>query len=158
MPTTPTGNFALTLYNLATLVASSATFRATVAAADVAAARAYVYWLGDTAPADTTPAYAAIRLQEGWQASMEQSGGGAHWHTMPLRLFFQRRDDANDDATERQIKFWNWIGAVVAEMEALSKTAGYLYVTSFRLSGHKLSDPTEQGAVYQQCTFDVQVN
>lgn len=156
MSTTPTGNFALTLFNLATLVCSSATFRATVGAADVAAARAFVYSLGAVAPADTIAAYASLRIAEGWQSSMDQSGGGAHWHRMPLRLFFQRADAADDDAAERQVKFWNWIGAVVAEMEALAKTEGYLYVTELRLSGYKISDPAEESP-YQQCTFDVQV-
>lgn len=156
MPTTPTGNFALTLDNLKTLVASSSTFQATVGAATATAARDHVYDLGAPAPADTTAAYAAIRLVEGWQSSMDQSGGGSSWHSMPLRLFFQRADDDEDNATERAVKFWNWVGAVIAEMEALAKTAGYLYVTGLRLSGHKISDPAES-AVYQQCTFDVQV-
>ena len=159
MPTTATGNFAATLYNLETLVCSSATFRTAVSAADVAAARSYVFWLASVPPdANTTKPWAWIKLKEGWEASAESSGGGGFWHRMPLSLFIQRPDLTADltDVKERQIKFWNFIGAVVSEMEALAKTSSYLWVTSISLSDHMLSDPKEAYA-YQQAIFDVKV-
>lgn len=158
MPTTATWNFALTVYNLETLICNSAAFRTEVSAATVDAARASVHWMGSTtAPEPGESAFAWIRLKEGWTSSMDASGGGAHWHEMPLELLFERPDDVADDAKERQIKFWNWIGTVVSQMEALAKTSGYLWVTKMTLSRHVQHEPDAEGKPYQQAVFDVQV-
>lgn len=159
MPTTATGNFAATLYNLETLVCGSSTFQTAVGAADAAAARAFVYWLASSPPsADTTKPWVWLKLKESWEARAESSGGGGFWHRMPLMLFVQRPDATGDlsDVKERQIKFWNFVGSFIADMEALAKTSGYLWVTGFTLVDHVLSDPKESYA-YQQAMFDVQV-
>jgi hypothetical protein len=161
MPTTPTGNFALVIKNLETLICSSTTFQTGVGVATVDAARDKVYWLGDdnAVPDEGASTFAWIRLREGWTAQMDASGGGAHWHQMPLEVMFERPDADADatDAKERQIKFWNWIGAVIAEMEALAKTGGYLWVTRLNLSRHTVGEPQPGKPSYQQAVFEVQV-
>lgn len=158
MPTTATGNFAAVVYNLETLICNSAAFRTEVGAADVAEARDSVYWLGESAPPDEgTETMAWIRLKENWQASMDASGGGAHWHQMPLEIMFERPDVEADDAKERQIKFWNWIGSVISQMEAVAKTGGYLWVSRLTLARHSVGEPQQGKSPFQQAVFDVQV-
>lgn len=158
MPTTATGNFALPVYNLEMLICNSAAFRTEVGAADAEAARASVLWLGDSEPPDEgSETFAWIRLKEGWASQMDASGGGAHWHRMPLEIMFERPDAAGDDAKERQIKFWNWIGTVISEMEALAKTAGYLWVTGLTLQRYVVGEPQPGKSPFQQAVFDVQV-
>lgn len=154
MPTTATGPFAGPLWNLQELICASAAFRTQVAAADATAARAYVYWL-DGSPADNVTSWAWIKLKEGWQG--EFKGEGAFWNTMPLQVLFQRPDVKEDDVKERQIKFWNWIGSVVAQMQALAGTGTYLNVTRFNLSDHTMADPQDNQGLFQQAFFDVQV-
>ena len=154
MPTTATGPFAGPLYNLQELICASAAFRTQVGAASAAAARAYVYWL-DGNPAANVTSWAWIKLREGWQG--EFKGEGAFWNVMPLQIVFQRPDVKTDDEKERQIKFWNWIGTVIAEMQALAGTGTYLNVSSFTLNDHTLADPRDDAGLFQQALFDVRV-
>lgn len=166
MSTTPTGNYALTLYNLETLLCSSATWQTLCGVATAEAARDFVVWTGAEPPAARP--WAWLRLKEGAASRMESSGGGADWHSMPLEMLIEI-DDAAPGAgvderqaaysKERQIVFLNRIGAIVSEMEALSKTGGYLWVTSMTMTSHLLSDPQESATMgrFQQARFDVQV-
>ena len=80
MPTTATGNFALTVQNLETLLCKSATWRTLCGAASVDAARAYVFWTGaEPTASGSLPRrpLAWIRLKEGASSLMQASGGGA---------------------------------------------------------------------------------
>lgn len=171
MSTTPTGNFALTLRNLETLLCSSTTWQTACGVATVDAARDYVFWTGAqpvTSGGIPRRPLAWLRLKEGASSQMQSSGGGAEWHQIPLEMLIELADTAPDSGTdehdpayakERQIVFLNKLGAIVAEMEALAKTAGYLWVTGFVLSRHSLSDPQESATmgIYQQALLDVQV-
>lgn len=157
MPTTtPTGNFAATLYNLETLICSSATFRTAVGASTVDGARARVYWLADLPGDDAARPFAWIQLGQGWEAKTDASGPAGFWHTMQLRVMFEREDDQADTKKERQIKFWNFVGAVIGEMEAVAKGSGQLWVTAFTLADHSISAEQEKD-LYQQAVFDVKV-
>lgn len=153
--TTATGNLSATLYNLETLLASSATFRTGAGAADVAAARSFIHWLADAPPANQS-VWAWIKTKEGWKAD-SQGSGNSFWVTMPLQILVQRADDDEDTAKERQIKFLNWLGAVVSEMLALAGTGGYLHVTSLTISNTMLSDDHDPDGPYQQAMLDVQI-
>lgn len=155
MSTTPTGNIALTLANLETLLASSATFRTSVAAADVAAAKAFIFWLAD-APASSIRTFGWIKTKDGWRAE-SQSGSNNFWKTMPLQILLQRADAEADGPKERQVKFLNWLGAVVDEMLALAGTSSYLHVTSLTIANTMMSDDNDEQAPYQQALVDVQI-
>lgn len=161
MTTAATGNFALTLENLEILIAASATFQTACGitegdtAAKLAAARTRVYWPGQNLDATQRP-FAWIKLNEGWEATNEDTGGAGFVPKMPLQILFEREADKNDDPKERMVKFLNFLGAVIQEMQALAKTDGYLYVTSFVVTGYYQSDPDENEC-YDQAQVEVRV-
>ena len=69
MSTTATGNFALTVSNLETLLCNSATWQSLCGVVSADAARAFVYWLGagptrPSADAPPTRPFAWIRLKD----------------------------------------------------------------------------------------------
>jgi len=172
MPTTATGNFALVVQNLETLLVNSTTWQTLCGAASADAARANVYWLG-AAPtrADDDPPtrpMAWIKMGDGWTAEMEHSGGGANYHRFGLELLIELDDtepgagtglDDKDFAKERIVIFLNQLGLIIAEMEALAKTDGYLHVSQIRMTSHSISDYQEKETegLYQQAVFQIQV-
>lgn len=161
MTTTATGNFALTLENLEILIASSASFQAACgitegdAATKQTAARERVYWPGQNLDAAKRP-FAWIKLNEGWEATNEDTGGAGFVPKMPLQILFERDADKKDAPKERMVKFLNFLGAVIDEMQVLAKTDGYLYVTSFVVTGYYQSDPSEKEC-YDQAQVEVRV-
>ena len=168
MSTTPDGQLAKALVNLESLIAASATFQATVGAANAAAATGAIFWMGEEPEVDT--AHAWIRLLPGTTAEAPWSGGGAYWHKFPFE-FVLFRPDAEDTAIakdddvaarnakhrERIIAFLTFIGKVLREMQALAKTGQYLQVDSFTVTGHMLNDPKED-LRYQMATIGVNVS
>lgn len=165
-----TGNFALTLENLAKLVAASASFRAMVGAADAAAALGYILEAEDVPrelpledavlhpwPAgEFPPAFAWVLIEEGLEIVGEDTGGAGFMPSIPLTLRLVRTAVASESTRERRRRFLNWIGAVQTEMAALAKTDGYLYMTSMRLTDIKTSD-REEDEDYMAAEFAVQV-
>jgi hypothetical protein len=159
-----TGNFALTLQNLEILVASSAAFQREVgatgdAAAKLLAARARVYMPRHKFPDEESEIerpFAWIKWKTGWEGVGEDSGGNGFYHKMPLSLMLEKRISNELDEKDSEIDLLNWIGEVVADMESLAKTEGYLYVTAFVMEEYLVSDETEN-CKYGQAMFEVRV-
>lgn len=150
--TAPAGDLCKRLYNLQSLVAASATFRTSVGAADVAAARDRIYWPTHTFPtveADIERPYAWIQFQKAHTLTCEHSGGGPSQRETPLRVMFEAAYDPEDTEQEQEIKFWNWMGQVLEEMAAVANTEGYLIVNRFVVSEISRSDPKEAGQYFQ---------
>lgn len=162
MATAPTGEFSLLLANLTTLIAKSASFRTGCGittgteAAKQAAAEARVYWPGHALPDPAVRPFAWIRLGDGGEFVGDDTGGAGFYPRMRLRVLFEKDASTDDEAKERHVKFWNWVGAVVAEMQALAKTAGYLEVTGMTLTDAVMSDPREKEA-FDQAEFELRI-
>lgn len=169
MSTTPDGQYAKVLVNLQTLVASSATFQASVGAINAEAAVNAIYWMGMEPPDNMPTPWAWIRLRPGIVGDAPSSGGDGFWHRFPLSIMVYRPDAAgtaiaktdelaarNAKHKERIVAFLSWLGACVREWEALAKTNGHLSVTQFSLELHQLSNETETTR-YQMATIGVQV-
>lgn len=157
MPTTATGPYAATLYNLESLLAASATFKTDIGVGTTEAqARARIYWPGQPEPATIVRPFAVIRLRDGMALTFNHSGAGGGYPTFPLFILLERAYDPADNVKERMIKFLNWVGAIVTDMNAVARTAGYLEVTEFSLSNWQLSDTQEDG-LYLQATIELKV-
>jgi len=149
--TTPTGNFALTLYNLETLIAESSTFRTSVGASSTEEARARIHWPGYDFPNPSAiqRPFAWIRLDTGHEAVSEHTGGGGFSHHMPLEILFEASYDVTDTAKEAEIKFWNWVGGILSDMETLANDDTHLMVHTFVLREIARSDPKEDDRYFQ---------
>lgn len=157
MPTTPTGQFSKTLYNLESLLVASTSFRNEIANGTTeAAARDRVYWPGSTLPDTVLRPLALIRLSEGQSLTFNHSGAGGGYPSFPLFILLERAAVAGDSAKERQLKFLNWVGAVVSEMNTVARTAGYLEVSEFVLAGWMIAGK-EENAVYDQAEIELKV-
>lgn len=156
MPTAATGQFSKAHYNLESLVVASASFRNEIATGTtVADARNRVYWPGAALPANTFPR-ALIRLREGMSLAFQHSGAGGGYPNFPLLILLERKAVATDDHKERILKFLNWVGAVVAEMNQVARTPGYLEVTEIALASIMQSDPNEEEC-YDQAALELKV-
>lgn len=180
--TSPTGEIAKVLWNLAVLVASSSTFQAACGITDqthatallrLQAALARVYWPGAELPDPVARPFAAIRLGTGLELNAPDTGGAGWVPKLPLRVLLERQAVAEDTPQERGVKFWNFAGGVAQDLVTLAKTAvpdeqtapglaayigatGYLYVTKVGMDAELRSAPTEK-AVYDQAHLTVQV-
>lgn len=168
------GNFALALKNLETLIAGSAVFQAMTETADADAARQYIYWPGsDPAVAEEREVkrfiftstqtfcrrpdvYAQIEMGDGWTAEGEDTGGAGFYHRIPLRMILSLNQDKDQSAEARQVEFLNFAGGVIADMEALAKTEGYLMVTSISMDELTMNDPYEH-ETYCEAAFTLGV-
>ena len=156
----PTSDLALLVANLETLIASSATFQAAVGATGdtapdkVAAAKAFVYWIGQAKP-EKRP-FAWIKLKTPVEYSGEHSGGGGFMPSFTLGVYFEMDATAGDGPKDRQIRWLNFLGAVVTDMLLLAKTAGMLFVTHVTVDESTMQDPKEQ-TIYNEGLLTVKV-
>lgn len=157
MPTTPTGPYALAMSYLEDLIVESATFRNSIATGTSKTdARARVYWPGTPEPAPTIWPFAVIRNAEGQSLSFNHSGAGGGYPNYPLTIMLENAASASDTPKERLVKFLNWVGAIVKEMNAVARTPGFLEVTEFVLASWSIAG-NEENKVYDQAVLELKV-
>lgn len=170
MPVTATGDISKTLENLEILVAASSTFQTAVGADDATAARAFVFWPGmdprilpgeDAATYpwefDTFPdVYAWVQISDGAEWLGQDAGPDNFYPSLPLRLVLVQATDATEGVRDQVVRFGNFVGSVVADMQALAKSGSYLQVTRFGLEMLQRSDPSEDDR-YMEARITVQV-
>ena len=172
MTTTPTGNISLTLANLETMIASSETFRTACEAADVDSAKKFIYWPETDPESEADRAektfvlvedrwsfpdcYAIIRLGDGFTERSEDSGGDGFMPEIPLEFLLVKNTNPDVSARERQIVFENFAHAVIADIKALAKTEGYLWITQIAVKSIVMSDPEEADS-YAEAAVEVRV-
>ena len=157
---TPSSDLALLVSNLETLLASSATFQTACgittgdAAAKLLAARAFVHWLGETVPAVRPFAWIKLKLPAGYTG--EASGGGGFMPNFVLQILLELDATAGDSNKDRQVRWLNFVGAIITDMCTLAKTAGMLWMTRLTLEESMMQDPKEATA-YNQAMLEVKV-
>ena len=160
MSTTPTGDLALTLWNLENLIAGSAGFQAEcgittgTVEAKLTAARAFVFWLGEQPPDAKTFAWIRLRNPQTWKR--EDANAGAMMPKLALLLMLERATLKTVEAKERHIQALNFFGAVIEQIKTASGGAGTLAITNLSLDSVKRSDPKEETA-FDQALISVEV-
>lgn len=139
-----TGDTGLALFNLETLIASSAAFRTWTGTANVAAARDRIYY-PDTDDDDVTRPAAFIGAGPSYM--MESKGGGEGSHVDfgggAMGMDFEA-NVTEDDPKDAFNAFANEFDAVIVEMNALAGTSGFLNVRAIRrTAGPARSEPDE---------------
>ena len=155
MAVAPTGSLSKPLYNLQTLIASSATFQTWVGAtgdaeAKLAAARARIYLAAKPGGSAVRP-FAVVG--QGDEREWPGLAGGARNHfgdSGSLLVSFEAdvaEEDQDDDA-DAEMAFLNPVGGVIDDILQLSASGGYLAVTGITLSdGPGRSDPRERDSL-----------
>lgn len=157
MPVTPTGMISLPLDHMRKTIADSAAFRTWVGAADQAAALAKVYPVLTTA---TTPPFAVVDWAENFRR-LKVAGGTRNFFRQEgdLTVLFRGAVNAAHDDADAAYTFLNTVGAILAEMEALAGTAGYLDITGITLvdgPSRPLEDEKQSFADFYQAIYRVE--
>lgn len=148
MPVVPTEMISLPLHYLRLMVADSATFRTWVGAADQAEALARLYLNKETAPIKP---FGVTAWDSNW--GREATSGGARNYfeqAGDLMLMFEDDVAAGLSEADAYYTFTNTVGAILAEMEALAGTAGYLNITSITVE----NGPARPGSDEEQTIGD----
>jgi len=152
----PAGALSLPVYHLQTLVCASGTFQALVGvtsgteAERIAAARAHCYRIAVDEPIPAKRPFALVTQHEDWSQESE-AGGTGHAYTgsgtLYVRFEVDVADADQDDHAAAYQTFANTVGTIIAEMQALAGTAGYLSVHAVELAGPiQRSGPDERAS------------
>jgi len=170
---TPTGIISLPLHYLRLTVAGSSSFQTWVGAEDAAGALAYVFgeeveWGSDTAAADKLGPFAYVAWAENW--ARERYGVGDHnlfaqrgdltlAFRAPIAAAYQNAQDGSDyTGLDAATAFGNTVGAIIAEMEVLAGTAGYLDIATIAMDGtpeRATNDEADSVGHYYQVSFTI---
>lgn len=146
MPVTPTGPFALAVNYAMQTLAASATFQALVGAANQAAALAFIEW-GETDEhnvAQAMPrAYIDVAGENDWE-KVSDTGFLANGRLemvleIPTPALYQGAANRRD----ARVWFYNNLGGILADMQALAGQAGYLNIIKFDEQNTGRADPKE---------------
>jgi len=129
--TTPAGMISLPLKYLRDTVAASSTFQGWVGVANAEEAAERVHYVA------VEGAQMPFALVD-WEANFArraEGGGTRYWFAGEgdLVLVFRAAVSSDDDAGEAAVKFLNKCGGVIADMEAIAGTAGYLDISAIEL-------------------------
>ncbi len=137
--TAATGSISKALANLANSIAGSSTFQGWVGAVTQAAALLSVHFETLTAPAADDGLYTKAELEAlrpyalittaGHTSEVVAGGGGSSYMRSGAMLVrFEQDIDPDDTEADGEVgrKLLNTVGDIVADMETLSGTAGYL--------------------------------
>ena len=128
MAVVASGVLSLPLKYLRDTLAASASFQAWVGAADASAALAKILVVAGT----TTGNYAVVDWADNWQREATAFGARNHFEqTGDLGVLLMQGTIGGRPEDEAAWTFLNTIGAIVAEMEALAGTPGYLDIRRF---------------------------
>jgi len=139
---TPSGHLSLPLKYLRDTVAASSTFQGGVGAANAEEAAEKVYYVAVSGP----EADFAVVDWEANYARRAEAGGSRNWFEGEgdLVLVLRAAVSSEDDAGTAAIKFQNWVGGVLADMEELAGTAGYLDIRAFELMDQPARPETDE--------------
>lgn len=146
MSVNPTGMVSLPLHYLRETIAATSAFQTWTGTANKAAALAYVPVLVDTV--GDLPVCAV-----GWGEGLARSvvAGGTHSHFVQegdLSMLFLGAISGDHDEADAAYTFLNSIGAILADMEELAGTAGYLDIRGFVLDlGPRRANEDEKKAL-----------
>lgn len=148
MAVVPAEMISLPLHYLRLMVADSAAFRTWVGAANQAEALARVYINRETSP---TRPFAVVAWATNWGREAT-SGGARNYFEQVGDLMLMLEDDiaAGLDEADAYYTFTNTIGAILAEIEALAGTAGYLNIMSITVE----NGPARPDSDEEQTTSD----
>lgn len=154
----PTGHLSLPIDLLRKTVAGSTTFQAWTGTADAAAALARVHAV--QADASAAKPFAVVDWARSYSRRRDAGGTRNHFQaTGSLSLLF-RAQITEADAGDAAYDFLNKVGAVLADMEGLAGTAGYLDVEEIRLvEGPERPEEDEVKALgydFYQARFEVE--
>lgn len=133
MTVAATGNIGKAAEALQNLLANTTIFKTETESATAAAAKAHIY-IGEYTPASAFTRPFAVILQNGIQSEMITAQGFQNSGTMALYLEREIPTDYQDDATEAEMDFINYVDAVMLQCQALSATAGYLLTRSWQIA------------------------
>ena len=131
MTVTPSGMLSLPLNYLKLTLAASSTFQAMVSAADAAAALAFIH----PVQTDEQPPFAVLDWDPGWRRTAIAGGSrNVFQQDGTLTLLLRAMIDGEHDEEEAAYTFINDVGDIIADMEELAGTAGFLNITTISIT------------------------